>query len=427
MVSRLRWPLHFILNITILKISIFVMLIFGTWYSSEPQSAWARELPIEALHGFIDTGAYALQISGEPRRSFNINTPLIPASTIKVLTGLMALETLGPQYRFRTHFYRDEEENLYIKGEGDPFLTSEAIGQIARKLKQLKIQNINTLIFDSNTFRLEGPPDQSGNTDNPYDASNAALAVNFNTLPFIVTPNGKVLAGEKQTPLLPMMENLGSSYPAGSYRINVDSLPARGKISNTIRYCGELFTALLEQQGIRVANGFTSGKVTQNLDLVLVYTSEKTVTDLVRLCLQYSTNFIANQLFLACGSTMFGYPATWKKAIMAGQHFRSELLDLRSPDIRQVDGSGLSRQNRITAAAMLTILESFRPYAKLLPKQHSMYVKSGTLKNVYSYVGYFSQSQELSAFVIFLNQKRNTRDTVLQLLNKEYSRITQSP
>jgi serine-type D-Ala-D-Ala carboxypeptidase/endopeptidase (penicillin-binding protein 4) len=425
--SHLRFAFHFMLNIKALKISIFTMLIFVACCSSHLPLVWANDIPIQALHGFIDNGAYALQIPGETRRSLNINTPLIPASTIKVLTGLMALETLGPQYRFTTYFYRDDLGNLYVKGEGDPFLTSEAVEQIAWKLKQLNIDNINTLIFDSTAYALEGPPDQSANTDNPYDVSSAALAVNFNTIAFIVAKNRKVVSAEKQTPLLPIMENLGSLYPPGSHRINVNSLPAKDNLTNTIRYCGELFTALLKQQGIRVANGFTTGKVAQNTAPVLAYTSEKTVTDLVRLCLQYSTNFIANQLFLTCGSKSFGNPATWKKAVMAGQQYRFQHLGLTSSEIHQVDGSGLSKQNRITTAAMLIILERFRPYAELLPKQQSIYVKSGTLSNVYSYVGYFPQSQALSTFVILLNQKRNTRDTVLEILKKEHSRIIQSP
>ena len=338
----------------------------------------------------------------------------------------MALETLGPQYRFTTYLYKDKLGNLYVKGEGDPFLTSEAIYQIAQKLKQLKIENINSLIFDSSAYALEKTQNESANTDNPYDAQSAAMAVNFNTISFIVTKKQEVLSGEKQTPFLPMMENLGSSYPEGSHRINVNSLPHAGKLTNTIRYCGELFTAIFKEQGITVTNGYISGHLPQNADPLIVYTSEKTVTDLVQLCLQYSTNFIANQLFLACGSKQFGYPASWKKAAMAAQVYISQQLNLNSSGVWLVDGSGLSTQNRINTAAMLTILDKFRPYAKLLPKKKSMYVKSGTLNHVYTFAGYFTNSQELSPFVIFLNQEKNTRNKVLQLLELEYSSITKS-
>lgn len=403
------------------------MLIFGACCIFKLSFVNAEDLPIPSLHNLIDKGAYALQIPGEKRRSFNINSLLIPASTIKVLTGLMALEFLGPGYRFTTYLYKDEYDNLYVKGEGDPFLTSEAIDQIAQKLKQLKIERIRTLIFDSSAYSLERGQNDSAATDNPYDAQSAALAVNFNTISFIVTKEQKVISGEKQTPLLPMMKNLSSIYPEGRHRVNVNYLPAVGKFTNTIRYCGELFTAILKRQGIIVTNGYTTGQPPSNTDLLIAYNSDKTVSDLVRLCLQYSTNFIANQLFLACGSKLFGDPANWKKATMAAQVYISRQLNLNSSEIWMVDGSGLSTENRINASAMLTVLDKFRPYAELLPKQKSIYVKSGTLSNVYSFVGYFDDSQGLSPFVIFLNQKRNTRGKILQFLEKEYLSITKSP
>src|SRR5687768_2764400 len=55
-----------------------------------------------------------------------------PASNMKILTTAAALHYLGPSYRFRTLCRRDPElkrgvleGNLYIKGLGDPLLTTE--------------------------------------------------------------------------------------------------------------------------------------------------------------------------------------------------------------------------------------------------------------------------------------------------------------
>jgi D-alanyl-D-alanine carboxypeptidase/D-alanyl-D-alanine-endopeptidase (penicillin-binding protein 4) len=403
------------------------MLILGGCCLFQLSGVQARELAIPSLHPFIDNGAYALNVQGKTLRSYNLNRPFIPASTIKLLTGLMALDTLGPQFRFTTTFYSDDANNLYIKGKGDPFLTSEAITQIAQELKKLGVKDINTLIFDNSAFALEKLPSQSAHSDNPYDAPSAALAVNFNTLPFIVTRDKKVISGEKQTPLLPLMENLASSYPEGSHRINVSILPPVKDHSNTVRYCGELFTAIFKKHGITVINGFSAGRVSQNAMRLMVYKSGKTTTDLVRLCLEYSNNFIANQLYLTCGGKIYGYPATWKKAEMAAARYIEQKLHLTGAQVRLVDGSGLSIQNRITAEAMLLVLENFRPYAKLLPREHSTYIKSGTLTGVYSYVGYFSHSRELSPFVLFLNQKKNSRNTVLQLLEKEHTSLSKQP
>lgn len=48
-------------------------------------------------------------------------TPLIPASTQKILTAVAALESLGPSTRLATVAYRDGER-VYVRGGGDPTL-----------------------------------------------------------------------------------------------------------------------------------------------------------------------------------------------------------------------------------------------------------------------------------------------------------------
>src|SRR6056297_2511920 len=52
----------------------------------------------------------------------NLDKKLIPASALKVLTALFAIDQLGPDYRFPTEFYVNAENDLLIKGYGDPML-----------------------------------------------------------------------------------------------------------------------------------------------------------------------------------------------------------------------------------------------------------------------------------------------------------------
>ena len=65
--------------------------------------------------------------SGKILYSKNAKKLLVPASTLKILTSLAALDRLGPDFRFKTEFYQDSEENLKIKGYGDPLLISEVL------------------------------------------------------------------------------------------------------------------------------------------------------------------------------------------------------------------------------------------------------------------------------------------------------------
>lgn len=383
----------------------------------------ATEISGQSLDPHISNGAYALQVGGKTVLAKNLDTFFIPASTIKVVTALMALEILGPQYRFATRLYYDADKILYIKGEGDPFLTSEVIARIASLLQEKGITEIAEIILDDSGFAVEGPPPGSENTANPYDAGSSALAVNFNALPFIVTSSGTVISAEGQTPLLPIMLDIGAAFHKGPHRINVGAFAESKGHSNTLRYSGELITALFLQEGLQVKGNYRTGQTSRDARAVLLYESEKTVADLVRLSLHYSNNFIANQLYLSCAARIHGFPATWQKA---GEMAR-KYIDLRLPGagqtIQMQDGSGLSRNNRITPRAMLMVLDRFLPYVAFLRSQGNISLKSGTLNGVYSYVGYFNTAGKLSPFILFLNQKQNNRKFLLRLLEMEYKKL----
>jgi D-alanyl-D-alanine carboxypeptidase/D-alanyl-D-alanine-endopeptidase (penicillin-binding protein 4) len=70
----------------------------------------------------------------------------------------------------------------------------------------------------------------------------------------------------------------------------------------------------------------------------------------------------------------------------------------------------------VTPRGILAILEAFKPHAGLLPFENNCLRKSGTMTGVYGYAGYFHGEQGLDSFVLILNQPKNTRDQVLELL-----------
>ena len=79
-----------------------------------------------------------------------------PASTIKLLTTLVALDILGPKYRWRTDLFTDGvikngtlKGNIYFLGHGDPKLIPEELSKLTNKLRELGIQHIDgNLIYD---------------------------------------------------------------------------------------------------------------------------------------------------------------------------------------------------------------------------------------------------------------------------------------
>jgi serine-type D-Ala-D-Ala carboxypeptidase/endopeptidase (penicillin-binding protein 4) len=122
--------------------------------------------------------------------------------------------------------------------------------------------------------------------------------------------------------------------------------------------------------------------------------------------------------FSPAAPRQFGYPATWQKAEQAvHQELVRQLGSTLPMPIVQVEGAGLSRDNRVTVRAMLELLTRFRPQAELLKKEHGVAVKTGTLTGVYNLAGYLPDGR---AFVILLNQQANNRAAVLDRLKRQF-------
>lgn len=359
-----------------------------------------------------DNGSYVLaDNSGRVIHACFPDKTLVPASILKIPTSLAALQLLGPDFRFKTRFFIDLKDTLFIQGFGDPMLTSEEVLLILERLKEKGVERIQNIIVDTSVYALESPVPGAELTDNPYDAPVAALSVNFNTVHFKIDSKGNVLSNEMQTPFLPLMQELADSLPPGEHRVNIlqDNQDAA---QTAARYGAELFRGMQKRLGLAGDGILATGKVAANAQLVYEHLNSRTLAVVLSACLKHSSNFIANQVFLACGVKKYGYPVTWKKGRDA---VREELELLLGSEyisqIHMVEGSGLSRQNKVTAGAMLQILKHFRLYRDLLPEIKGNRLKSGTLNDVFSYAGYLNGEKP---FIIILNQKENLRDRVLE-------------
>jgi D-alanyl-D-alanine carboxypeptidase/D-alanyl-D-alanine-endopeptidase (penicillin-binding protein 4) len=372
----------------------------------------------EMINCLVENGGYAATKNGRHIFSHNEKIEFIPASIWKLATTLAALETLGEDYHFKTEFFQDKAHNLYIKGYGDPSLVSEEIDNIIKALKKSGVSEINNIYLDNSQFDIPQITPGVSESLNPYDVINSPIAVNFNTIHFKVDKNGTITSAENQTPTLSIMKALGRGFKPGKYRINMSK--SRRNIS---RYVEELFRAIQLNNGVR-GKGAAAEKITpQELNPLYVHYSSKSLNEVIRGMLYYSSNFTANQIYLTLGAWAYGYPATWEKA----GRFMREYLDKNFPgsskSIKFEEGAGISRNNRVTATAMMDLLERFRPYADLLPLEKGRYIKSGTMNGIYCYAGYFNDKGKLDTFVVILNQKRNNRDRVLDLMEKWYRGI----
>jgi len=378
--------------------------------------------PVQAqnLESVLGNGAVLLQSpSGETLLSVNADRAMIPASLLKIPLAQLALQALGEDFRFETHFYRNTSGDLLIRGLGDPFLVSEEVALISEQLRAAGLQQVRRLVVDSSAFapqlRIPGQAD----TRQPYGAINSALAVNFNTVNLAWTANGELISGEAQTPLTPQARVLAQGLTTGQpQRVNLGNDPAAG-----LRQVHQLFAALLAQAGVAIEDtGFVQGSVDDNWQPFYQHRSTRSLQDNLEGLLHFSNNFIANQLFLTLGAQAEGYPVTLAASQRALQQGLQRLYGTgyaTEPErLLMIEGSGLAREQRSSAQGMMHILQHFLPHATLLPLEDGAYRKSGTLTGVYNFAGYIVGTDGLYPFVIMTEQAGNRRAEILRLLQQ---------
>ena len=331
----------------------------------------------------------------------------VPASTLKLLTALCAIHYLDLSYRFKTEFYMDTSGNLKIKGYGDPLLVSEVWREIAHGLAK-KIQGFKNLILDDTYFSQPVIIPGTNHSTNPYDAPVGALCANFNTVFFDRDELGRIVSAEPQTPLIPYVRKKIRSLglKKGRYTFTHDRCEAA-------RYAGELLLHFLRQEDVNSLDKIRPGVVKPGDKLIFTYRSKFTLDTAIKKMLEFSNNFMANQIFIALGTHVYGPPGTLTKGVQAIYDYAGQELDLRG--IKVVEGSGISRKNQVSALDMLAILKRFKPYRHLLKTKDNTLFKTGSLKGIRTRVGYIEKNgRGPYCFVIFLNRPGPDMDKLME-------------
>ena len=399
----LIWPVA----ATLLVIWV-LMLIMAT-----PSAAADGFVSIKSLIGPHD----ALIVSDSKGRTIiskNKNKKLVPASILKLLTSLVALHYLGPDYRYATEFYLDRHSNLKIKGFGDPLLISEIINDIAARLSELIGGSavINDLVVDDSYFNQPLTIPGISSSSQPFDAPNGALCVNFNTVFFKHRKSGYISA-EAQTPLLPYAEKKIRARNLKNGRFILSHL----ENENTI-YAGKLFQYFLKQHGVEFSGTVTPGRVNETEDkLIYRYSSRFSLTQIISKLLEHSNNFTTNQLFITSGLEALGPPGNLGKGVAAALDYTSNVLDIKNLSI--VEGSGISRRNRISAHQMLRVLDEFEPHHRLMRKKGREFYKTGTLYGVNTRAGYIADGKGgLYRYVVMINTPGKSTKPIMRNLLK---------
>jgi serine-type D-Ala-D-Ala carboxypeptidase/endopeptidase (penicillin-binding protein 4) len=333
----------------------------------------------------------------------NADKPFVPASVAKLVTAWVALETLGPDYRFETRFYLDGKRVLYIRGGGDPFLVSEELAELGTALvAAIGKEPLRGIVLDASYYpadiRIPGIED----TDASYDALNSALAVNFNTIA-AVRKGKTVQSAEPQTPITPLaVSQFLARGPKGRGRISLAQEPGVG-----LTYAGELIAAFITRAGGSLKGPVSTGAVPAGLEPVYVHRQSRTLSQILAELLIGSNNYIANQVFLEIGGQRLGAPVSLEKSLKVANEMLAKqgLADA----IHLEEGSGISRDNRFTARGLARVLALLESNAALLRRGEGARFKTGTFSGVRTLAGYADTAEHGRVrFVIALTGNDST-------------------
>lgn len=311
-------------------------------------------------------------------RAFN------PASTIKLLTTLAALDSLGPAHTFKTRVYTTGElkdgalhGNLILKGGDDPSLTLERFWLLLREVRARGIGRIEgDVLIDQSCYDLapEDPAAFDQAPLRPYNAPPAALLVDFNTLSLRIAPEGGGLRLSLDPPGLPIRQTLRlSDGPCNHWSAGLHYELAEGALRVEGRYpasCGTqtlrlsllapdqavaaAFLALWTELGGSLGGEVMTAHLPEDARLLLEFDSlplNRIVADIN----EYSNNVMARMLYLNLGALRYGAPATLAKGEAAMREWL-QAQGLAMPELVLENGAGLSRVERISASSLAALL-----------------------------------------------------------------------
>lgn len=331
------------------------------------------------------------RVTGQELFSRNADRLLLPASTQKILTSVAALSVFGPSHRFETEIAAKEPPNrfgavgdLYVRGGGDPAMTSEQWWRLAADLRAEGLRRVRgALVVDDSLFDgVRWHPSWLPVTARAYYAPVGALSANYGDFRVVVRPGRKagLSASVWVDPPVSFFHLVGrvSTGPAGSEpKVQVDrtgangretvhvsgSVPAGGEpvevwrsVAEPALYAAAVLRMQLRANGISVVGGVRRGPTPQDPGYRHVFEGFP-LTRITSLFLKNSNNFMAEVLVKAMGAHAAGpgVAGTWQNGIPA---LRSALgaLDIPLAGARLVDGSGLSREDRVSARILVAAL-----------------------------------------------------------------------
>jgi D-alanyl-D-alanine carboxypeptidase/D-alanyl-D-alanine-endopeptidase (penicillin-binding protein 4) len=333
------------------------------------------------------TSCLSVSVDGQPVVAHHASVPVVPASTMKLIVAAVALDVLGPGFQFTTSVNGVigpegiVEGDLTLLGGGDPLLSTEWWPTSGRQTEPpihiTRLEDLADQLVSAGVTRVAGRIVGDGSR---YDDEHFAPSWGDDIKVVEAGPYDSLLVNDGRT-------------SATSEEVTDD--PALG--------AAEVFVALLRDRGVRVVGGAASATMPFAAEIASV--TSVPLADVVEEMLQTSDDNTAEMLVKEIGLEVSGSGSRTSgiEAIMG------RLVDWEVPidGVLLVDGSGLSRDDRVPCQTIVGVLARGEPDDPLgaalpvasvsgtladqftgTPVEGRLQAKTGTLTDVKSLAGY---------------------------------------
>lgn len=281
---------------------------------------------------------FVVDDAGESIAEFNSNTPLRPASAMKLVSSAGVVELLGPGYTFTTKVVGDSgssSDSLTLVGSGDPVLSSP--------------QGIAA---------IERDPVRRGSAITELSIlADRVVAAGVRSLPKGIVVDDHVFDERRYNPAWPISYRTdGEIGPIGALSVdsgwsNPSARSASGE--DPALAAGASFASLLRDRGVKVG-GVTTGRASQS-DTTVAEIKSPRLDEIVASILSSSNNHGSEMLVKAVsanagntGSTADGVERILQRLVRRGVFIDGLVM---------LDGSGLARQDAVSCRTLKDVLE----------------------------------------------------------------------
>ncbi|MDQ0243415.1 D-alanyl-D-alanine carboxypeptidase/D-alanyl-D-alanine-endopeptidase (penicillin-binding protein 4) [Bacillus fengqiuensis] len=351
----------------------------------------------ERLSGAISSVSVRDAASGQMVFSRLGEVRLKIASNMKLLTGAAALETLGPDYTFKTELLTDGnvkgntlKGNLYLKGRGDPTLSPRDFDELAKGLKKLGVNKIagnlaaddtwyddvrlsEDVVWNDESYYYGAPISAlTASPDNDYDAGSVMIEV----CPMKPGKHAKVtltpetdtvkIINDTTTVQKDGVRDITVTRKHGTNTILVEgTIPDGAKrvrewiaVREPSAYALGLFRSALKREGIRIKEKDDTYKAAPENASVLFIKESPPLSHILIPYMKLSNNVIAEMLVKEMGRVVYG-EGSWEKGLKVVRSYL-QTIGVNADTLSLRDGSGISHVSNVPANELSKLLVEVR-------------------------------------------------------------------